>query len=230
MPADPVLAFHNNSWSSEIPNNPYASYHWRRQLHIMLPICALQKSHKQGLYDSDVKGSNFETGKTYGTPGQPTSTSLRSCSFFCQQLLLLCIRHLHRFLLKVLCDSSFMKKVRYDYHYFTKKTPQRPWLYPWIQHLKTKWVLKWLRRLESVSKKMCVHNLHRWWNTFFCIGELVSSVVSKDGAYSADNYFTSTPTPILWRYGHLAHLDPANWRSVSAAQLRLTRMARHVMS
>ena len=54
----------------------------------MLPICALQKSHKQGLYDSDVKGSNFETEKH---PVLQANQHLRPCevapsfanNFFC---------------------------------------------------------------------------------------------------------------------------------------------------
>ena len=153
----------------------------------MLPICAVQKSHKQGQYDSDVKGSSFETLEKH--PVLQANQHLRLCevapsfanNFFCSASDISTGFSWRSYVIQASCN-----KIWYDYRYFmshigSQKPPQRPWLYPWIQHLKT----KWLRRLESVSKKMCcAHNLHRWWN-----------IASKDGAYLAENFFSPHQLP-----------------------------------
>lgn len=180
------------------PKQIHASYiHWHRQLHVMLPICAVQKSHKQGQYDSDVKGSSFETLEKH--PVLQANQHLRLCevapsfanNFFCSASDISTGFSWRSYVIQASCN-----KIWYDYRYFmshigSQKPPQRPWLYPWIQHLTT----KWLRRLESVSKKMCcVHNLHRWWNIFFLHWwtNLRLLWLQKMEPYSADNFFHLT--------------------------------------
>ena len=124
-----------------------------------------------------MKGSNFETWLPHNFLGRnilysrptnklesnltgPTSMFLWSCSFFCQQLLLLCFRHLQRFLLKVLSLWFKLHVIRYDYHCFMShigptKNPKKLWLYQWIQHLKPSGF-----EGSNLSVKKCVYTFY----------------------------------------------------------------------
>lgn len=233
MPADPVLVFYNTSWSSEIPCK---SMHLIFSDIVNCTSCYPSAPCKRVINkDSMTAMERVAVLKLWRNIQYSRPTNI-----YVSAKLLLLLPTTSSALLPTSPQGSLegpmwfkLHAIGYDYHYFmshigSQKSPQRPRLYPWIQHLKT----KWLRRLESVSKKMCcVHNLHRWWNIFFLHWwtNLRLLWLQKMEPTQLTTFFTS-PTPILWRYGHLAHLDPAKWRSVSVAPSRLTRRARHGMS
>ena len=223
MPADPVLVFYNNSWSSEIQTNPSSYIHWHRQLHVMLPICALQKSHKQGQCDSDVKGSSFETLEKH--PVLQANQHLRLCevapsfanNFFCSASDISTGFSWRSYVIQASCNKIWRmtiitsrlildpKKLRRGRGYIHEYNTLQPSGFDGL----------------NLSVKRCV--------VYIEFTSMMKHCFKGWGLLSWEFFFTS-PTPILWRYGHLAHLDPAKWRSVSVAQLRLTRRARHGLS
>ncbi len=170
-----------------------------------------------------MKGSNFETWLPHNFLGRnilysrptnklesnltgPTSMFLWSCSFFCQQLLLLCFRHLQRFLLKVLSLWFKLHVIRYDYHCFMShigpKKIRRSYGYINEYNILNQVALKaricqWKNVCTHFTLMMKYFFLH-WWTCIFC--------GFKRWSLFTGNYFTSTPTPILWRYGHFAYL------------------------